>query len=86
MKSERECKQKRRRPAPVIESLEARILLSADLPGLDLPAIDPDFVDDADVARILAQAGFADVRVVRGGMTAWLGFGWPVEEMNTIPE
>ena len=56
MKGERECKKRRRRPVPVIESLEPRILLSADLPGLDVPAIDPDFVDDADVARILAQA------------------------------
>ncbi len=30
-------------------------------------------------ARLLAQAGFADVRVVRGGMTAWRERSWPVE-------
>ena len=30
-------------------------------------------------ARILTQAGFADVQVVHGGMTAWLGNGWPTD-------
>ena len=34
----------------------------------------------AQAARILARAGFADVHVVRGGMTAWLASGWPAEE------
>ena len=33
-------------------------------------------------ARILAGAGFADVHVVRGGMTAWLKNGWPVQEKS----
>jgi len=32
----------------------------------------------ARAARILAGAGFTDVHVVRGGMTAWLEHGWPV--------
>lgn len=32
----------------------------------------------ARAARILATAGFSDVHVVRGGMTAWLKRGWPV--------
>lgn len=36
----------------------------------------------ATAARLLAQAGFADVHVVRGGMTAWLGNGWPVDEAH----
>lgn len=33
----------------------------------------------AKAAALLAQRGFADVHVVRGGMTAWLDRGWPVE-------
>jgi uncharacterized membrane protein YdjX (TVP38/TMEM64 family)/rhodanese-related sulfurtransferase len=33
----------------------------------------------AQAARILAEAGFADARVIRGGMTAWHAKGWPVE-------
>jgi rhodanese-related sulfurtransferase len=33
-------------------------------------------------AALLARRGFADLRVVEGGMTAWLGSGWPVEEAN----
>ncbi len=34
----------------------------------------------AKAAKILSQAGFADVQVVRLGMTAWLENGWPVEK------
>lgn len=33
----------------------------------------------AKAAQILARSGFADVRVVRGGMTDWLKNGYPVE-------
>lgn len=40
----------------------------------------------AKAAAILSQAGFADVQVVRGGMTAWLGNGWPVRDVNSRPE
>lgn len=35
---------------------------------------------------LLAQRGFADVRVVRGGMTAWLERGWPVKRNLSRPE
>jgi rhodanese-related sulfurtransferase len=34
----------------------------------------------AKAATLLAQRGFADVHVVRGGMTAWLERGWPTEQ------
>ena len=34
----------------------------------------------AQAARLLAEAGFADVRVVQGGMTAWRANGWPVAD------
>ncbi len=33
----------------------------------------------AQAAGLLREAGFADVRVIRGGMTAWRARGWPVE-------
>lgn len=36
----------------------------------------------AKAAALLARAGFADVHVVRGGMTAWLANGWSVEEAH----
>jgi uncharacterized membrane protein YdjX (TVP38/TMEM64 family)/rhodanese-related sulfurtransferase len=32
----------------------------------------------AQAAAVLTRAGFADARVVRGGMTAWRAHGWPV--------
>jgi rhodanese-related sulfurtransferase len=40
----------------------------------------------AKAAALLAQRGFADVQVVRGGMTAWLERGWPVERNLPQPE
>ncbi len=32
----------------------------------------------AQAARLLADAGFTDAQVIRGGMTAWRAQGWPV--------
>jgi uncharacterized membrane protein YdjX (TVP38/TMEM64 family)/rhodanese-related sulfurtransferase len=32
----------------------------------------------AQAAALLAKAGFADARVIQGGMTAWRARGWPV--------
>ncbi|MBB1272036.1 BspA family leucine-rich repeat surface protein [Psychromonas sp. SR45-3] len=51
---------KRKYNSPVIEGLEPRILLSADLPGLDLSAGDLDLPDDMSTEDILrdAQAEF----------------------------
>ncbi|MGB5440513.1 MAG: DUF4347 domain-containing protein, partial [Gammaproteobacteria bacterium] len=49
-------KRKQKRQVPVIESLEPRILLSADFPGLDVPDFDPDDPLNADVDQILARA------------------------------
>jgi uncharacterized membrane protein YdjX (TVP38/TMEM64 family)/rhodanese-related sulfurtransferase len=40
----------------------------------------------AKAAALLARRGFADVHVVQGGMTAWLGNGWAVEDANPKPE
>jgi uncharacterized membrane protein YdjX (TVP38/TMEM64 family) len=36
----------------------------------------------AQAARILAEAGFSDVQVVRGGMTAWIDKGWPLDRQS----
>ena len=33
----------------------------------------------AKAAALLTRHGFTDVHVVRGGMTAWLEHGWPIE-------
>ena len=34
----------------------------------------------AQAARLLAEAGFTDARIIQGGMTAWRAKGWPVAE------
>ena len=34
----------------------------------------------AQAARLLAEAGFSDVQVIRGGMSAWRANGWPVAD------
>lgn len=39
----------------------------------------------AKAAALLARKGFAQVRVVQGGMTAWLAQGWPVEDAHPQP-
>ena len=49
-------KKQTKRQVPVIACLEPRILLSADLPGFDVPDNNFDDPLDADVGRILAQA------------------------------
>jgi rhodanese-related sulfurtransferase len=36
-------------------------------------------------AALLARRGFADVHVVRGGMTAWHERDWPVVESHEAP-
>lgn len=40
----------------------------------------------AKAATLLARRGFADVHVVRGGMTAWLERHWPIERSLAQPE
>lgn len=37
-------------------------------------------------AALLAKAGFADARVIQGGMTAWRAKGWPVVHADESPE
>ena len=38
----------------------------------------------AQAARILAAGGFGQAQVIRGGMTAWLENGWPVEGQAAV--
>lgn len=40
----------------------------------------------AKAAALLAGRGFGQVQVVRGGMTAWLANGWPVEQAHQQAE
>jgi len=40
----------------------------------------------AKAAAILTKAGFSDVHVIRGGMTAWLDHGWPVQDVQLKQE
>ena len=40
----------------------------------------------AKAAALLAGRGFADVHVVQGGLAAWLGNGWSVEDAHPKPE
>ena len=40
----------------------------------------------AKAAALLARRGFADVHVVRGGMTAWREHGWPIERGSVQTE
>jgi rhodanese-related sulfurtransferase len=40
----------------------------------------------ARAAALLTRRGFADVHVVRRGMTAWLEHGWPVERGTNLTE
>jgi rhodanese-related sulfurtransferase len=69
-----------------LEALEARLdQLAADLerPIALLCRTDR---RSAKAAALLAGRGFADVHVVQGGMTAWFGNGWPVEDAHPKPE
>jgi uncharacterized membrane protein YdjX (TVP38/TMEM64 family)/rhodanese-related sulfurtransferase len=69
-----------------LEALEAR--LDELAPELERPIALLCRTDrrSAKAAALLARRGFADVHVVQGGMTAWLGNGWPVEDAHPKPE
>ncbi|MCB1723015.1 MAG: DUF4347 domain-containing protein, partial [Gammaproteobacteria bacterium] len=51
------------RVAPIIESLEPRIMFSADFPGLDAALPDADPLDQVDAHQVLANAADAFARV-----------------------
>jgi uncharacterized membrane protein YdjX (TVP38/TMEM64 family)/rhodanese-related sulfurtransferase len=69
-----------------LEALEARLdELTADLER-PIALVCRTDRRSAKAAALLARRGFADVHVVQGGMTAWLGNGWAVEDANPKPE
>lgn len=62
-----------------LEALEARLAELGDDPGIPIAIVCRTDRRSAKAAALLARRGYSDVRVVQGGMTAWLAEGWPVE-------
>ena len=72
-----------------LEELAARLDELGDDPERTIAIICRTDRRSAKAAALLVRRGFADVHVVRGGMTAWLENGWPVErdaESTEIPK
>jgi uncharacterized membrane protein YdjX (TVP38/TMEM64 family)/rhodanese-related sulfurtransferase len=65
-----------------LEQLEARLAEVGDDPEQPIAIVCRTDRRSAKAAALLARRGFVDARVVRGGMTAWLAQGWPVEERS----
>lgn len=62
-----------------LEELEARVAELGDDPERPIAIICRTDRRSAKAATLLARRGFANARVVRGGMTAWLKRDWPIE-------
>jgi uncharacterized membrane protein YdjX (TVP38/TMEM64 family) len=62
-----------------LEVLAGRLAEVGDNPERPIAIVCRTDRRSAKAAALLAQRGFADARVVRGGMTAWGARGWPVE-------
>lgn len=65
-----------------LEELAARLADVGDDPEQPIAIVCRTDRRSAKAAAMLARRGFADARVVRGGMTAWLAQGWPVEDRS----
>lgn len=65
-----------------LEELEARLADVGDDPERPIAIVCRTDRRSAKAAALLVRRGFADARVVRGGMTAWLARGWPVEDRS----
>ena len=61
-----------------LEELEGRLEELGEDPELPIAIVCRTDRRSAKAAALLARRGFADARVVRGGMTAWRERGWPV--------
>lgn len=68
-----------------LEELEARLAEVGDDPERPIAIVCRTDRRSAKAAALMARRGFADARVVRGGMTAWLAQGWPVEDRSDSP-
>lgn len=62
-----------------LEELDARLAELGDDPERPMFIICRTDRRSSKAAALLARRGFAKAQVVRGGMTAWLANGWPVE-------
>jgi uncharacterized membrane protein YdjX (TVP38/TMEM64 family)/rhodanese-related sulfurtransferase len=65
-----------------LEELEARVNEVGNDPERPISIVCRTDRRSAKAESLLARRGFADARVVRGGMTAWLAQGWPVEDQS----
>ena len=63
-----------------LEELAGRLAELGEDPAVPIAIVCRTDRRSAKAAALLAQQGFVDARVVRGGMTAWLAQGWPVED------
>jgi rhodanese-related sulfurtransferase len=63
-----------------LEDLETRLDPLGDDPERPIAIVCRTDRRSAKAAGLLARRGFANARVVQGGMTAWNAAGWPVEE------
>lgn len=63
-----------------LEELAARLGELGEDPEVPIAIVCRTDRRSAKAAALLARQGFVDARVVRGGMTAWLAQGWPVED------
>jgi uncharacterized membrane protein YdjX (TVP38/TMEM64 family) len=66
-----------------LEKLEERLADVGDDPERPIAIVCRTDRRSAKAAALLARRGFADARVVRGGMTAWLAQDWPVEDRSS---
>jgi uncharacterized membrane protein YdjX (TVP38/TMEM64 family)/rhodanese-related sulfurtransferase len=62
-----------------LEDIQRRLDALGDDPERPIAIVCRTDRRSAKAAGLLARHGFSDVQVVRGGMTAWLERGWPVE-------
>ena len=65
-----------------LEALPARLAELADHKQQPIRLVCRTDRRSAQAALLLAEAGYTDVRVIRGGMTAWCANGWPVARSN----
>lgn len=67
-----------------LEQLAGRLAELGDDPERPIAIVCRTDRRSAKAAALLTRHGFGDVRVVRGGMTAWLARGWPVAARHGI--
>lgn len=65
-----------------LEELQTRLAELGDDPERPIAIVCRTDRRSARAAALLARRGFTNARVVRGGMTAWLAQGWPVEDQS----